>query len=91
MIVLKLPAEETPFAPTPSVLIEPVFVMTRVSLPLSGGLVGPCVVVTGPLIIVVSANANCGNEIANVHKAADLTARAVTLVKTALPIIRETF
>jgi hypothetical protein len=63
-----------PFALTPLVLTDPELVMVKVSSPLSGGVVGPWVPVTALLIVVVSASANCGDEIVRAHKAADLIA-----------------
>jgi hypothetical protein len=90
-IVLESPAEKTPVTPTPLVLIDPEFVIIRVSPPSRGGLIGPWVVGTGPSIIVVSASANCGNEIANAHKTADLAARVAPMPKAALPIILRNF
>ena len=48
-----------------------------------GGLVGPRVSVNGPLMVVVSARAAWSNESAIAHRAADLTAFEVALLRLA--------
>ena len=85
VIVLELPVPEMPKILGPVTVTLPEGPIVSVSPPFNSGVVGPCVVVLAVLIVVSAASANCGVEIINAHRVADLTALLVTFFRLAGP------